>query len=256
MADNGKLLNVADYSGQEARLIACASGDELWVSAFRNNEDIHTAVAKRVFKITDSEVKNQAPFAARGFTYRDVSKTINYMLAFGGGAKKLSTTIRIPIQDAQKIIDAYFAEVPKVKKYLDESGSSAVMNGYSRTFAPIGRVRWYREHALAANEPDEFRRNVMLGNIERQGKNAPIQGSGADMVKLAMVKVRNWIRDNDMFNTVKQVLQVHDELIEEVDEHYEGWSEIKHSLMLKAGEEITTVVPMEVSIASTKKWTK
>lgn len=256
VAGKGRKLVTADYSGQELRLMASISGEESWLEAFRNNEDLHGKLAMQTFSIPLSDIKKQAPFAPTGTTYRDVQKTIDFLIPYGGGADKLSEAFSIPLDRAKTIIDTFLSKVPKVASYLKKSGLFAKDNGYSRTFAPISRIRWYKEHSLL-HSMSFAKRNSTLGDIERAGMNLGIQGTGADLIKISMVNTRNWIRDHNAWNTVKMVLQVHDELVDDVAEGFaDEWAEKKRRIMLDAGEFIVKNVPMEVSIAVENKWSK
>lgn len=256
IADEGSSFLVSDYSNQELRIIADQSQDEIWLEVFRRNGDLHGELAKKLFDIKEEHLQTPIPGGNGVSTYRDIQKNIDFMLAYGGSEYKMSEYTGLPIELCRKLINKFFALVPRVEKYLTESGRFATKNGYSRTPAPIARIRWYRKfgdlHLL-----DNREKNILLGDIERAGKNTPIQGAGADMMKLAMVKVRCWIRDNNMWDTVKMVLQVHDELVINVkDESIEMFKPVLQKLMIEAGRVIVDSIPMASSCKVSKKWSK
>lgn len=255
MAQEGWDLITSDYSAQELRLIAAASQDPVWLEAFKNGEDLHGKLCELTFKIDKSKVKEPFPMATDK-SYRDIQKMIDFMLAYGGSEHKLSDSTGMSITEAQRVIKDFFREVPKVEKYLNESGEFGKLNGYCRTLAPIGRIRWFPEFVkLNTMSPREA--NIVLGEIERASKNSPIQGSGADMMKSAMVLIYKYIMRNHLWDKVRIVLQVHDEIVIECRKDFtDSFLPILKQLMLKAGETIVTCIPMESSVSVGPKWHK
>jgi DNA polymerase-1 len=142
-------------------------------------------------------------------------------------AMKLSSKLMIPIEEAEKLIKSYFKVFPAIKRYLDGSGTFGKQKGYIRTLYPWGRIRWF----------DLWEPNMSdystLGSIERESKNTPIQGAGADMTKYALIQIRNYIRDNKA--PVKLVMQVHDQIDTICPSEYAStWKPIMKELMEKA----------------------
>ncbi len=210
----------------------------------------------KTFNITKDKIKQIASFVPGNNTYRDIQKTIDFLIPYGGGPDKISEQFNIPIHTAKQIVADFFRACPKVRKFLQEKGQFTRDNGYSRTPSPISRIRWFKEHARL-HSMDSYSRNKTLSEMERGGANMVVQGCCADIVKIAMVKTRNHIRDNNLFSKVKQVLQVHDELVDDVDSSIvKEWAVIKRTLMLEAGEVIIKNVPMDVSISIEDKWAK
>jgi len=185
----------ADYSQIELRLMAHLSEDENMVAAFANNEDIHISTAAKVFKVPESEVTP---------SMRSKAKTANFGIIYGISAFGLSQRLNIPRGEASELIQGYFATFPRVKMYMENAVRKAKDKGYVETI--MGRRRFL---------PDIHSSNAIVrGVAERNAINAPIQGSAADIIKLAMVNLQNKIRHNYKANLI---LQVHDELILDVD---------------------------------------
>ena len=181
----------ADYSQVELRLMAHFSKDEHLVNAFRNGEDIHKATAAKIFKVSLQEVDSDM---------RRKAKTANFGIIYGISAFGLSERLNIPRKEAKEIIDGYFESFPGVKQFMDESIKVARDKGYVETL--FGRRRYL---------PDINSRNsVVRGIAERNAINAPIQGTAADIIKMAMVAIQNRFEKEGVKS--KMMLQVHDEL--------------------------------------------
>ncbi len=192
----GKTFLSADYSQIELRLMAHLSGDESMISDFLSGQDIHSATAAKIFGIAPEEVTREM---------RSKAKTANFGIIYGISAFGLSERLTIGRKEAKELIDGYFSSYPGVKAYMDESIRRARESGYVTTM--YGRRRWL---------PDIHSRNqVVRGNAERNAINAPIQGSAADIIKIAMVRIAE--RLGREMPGAKMILQVHDELIFEVD---------------------------------------
>ena len=254
-AEKGWKLVTMDYSGQELRLIAEGSKDPTWIQAFKNGEDVHGKVASLVFDIDMSEVKDKPEFL-RGKSYRDVAKTINFGLAYGMQYTSLANTLDIPQTDAKHFIDKYFEELPGIKKFLHALGNYGKKNGHIKTFKPFRRVRWFEDWGML-NAMDPGTKFKRLGEIERASMNTPIQGSGADMIKLALALISEKISKDNLYDKVRIVSQVHDEITCEVrDDFIDEWKLIQEDLMVSAGKEICQSVDMVVDGTTTQEWCK
>lgn len=192
--DDEHLLLAADYSQIELRLIAGLSGDEAMINSFLNHEDIHTATAAKIYSIPTNEVTR---------TQRSNAKTVNFGIIYGVSAFGLSEQTKLSRAESKDMIDAYFESYPMLKKYMDEQVALARKQGFVETI--LGRRRYLHEI--------NSRNHVVRSHAERNAVNAPIQGSAADIIKVAMVKLHKIL--NQEFKT-KMLLQVHDELVFEV----------------------------------------
>jgi DNA polymerase I len=244
----GKMIVSGDFSGQELRIIAEGSQDPIWLTAFLEERDLHSEVASMTFGVDISEVEDKPDFL-RGKSYRDVAKTISFGLAYGMSAFKLSDTLDISVDEAQTIINKYFKNLPKVKEFLDMLGWIGKQGLSIRTFQPFGRIRFFD-----LDTRNDFKR---LGAIERASKNTPIQGTGADMCKLALIKLRNYIYDNNLNDKVTIIMTVHDQIDSEVDKDFaEEWAIVKKRLMEEAGSTIIKSIPVISKITISNCWTK
>ncbi len=189
--DNNHIFFSADYSQIELRLMAHLSKDENLIKAFNNNEDIHAATAAKIFDVKLEEVTGEM---------RSKAKTANFGIIYGISAFGLAQRLNISRREGKELIDGYFESYPKVKEYMDASIKLAREKGYVETM--MGRKR---------RLPDINSRNaVVRGMAERNAINAPIQGSAADIIKLAMINIFNKMNEAGLKS--KMILQVHDEL--------------------------------------------
>lgn len=189
--ENGVLLS-ADYSQIELRLMAHLSGDNDFIEAFNSGKDIHSATASKIFKVSEDEVTKEQ---------RSRAKTANFGIIYGISAFGLSQRLNISRAESKKLIEDYFESYPKVKEYMNSSIAGAKEAGYVETI--YGRRRYL---------PDINSKNpVVRGLAERNAINAPIQGSAADIIKAAMIKIHKRIHDEGL--TSRMILQVHDELV-------------------------------------------
>ncbi|REE23398.1 DNA polymerase I [Paraburkholderia sp. BL27I4N3] len=195
IAPPGHKLVSADYSQIELRIMAHISGDESLLRAFSQGEDIHRATAAEIFSVTPLEVSNDQ---------RRVAKVINFGLIYGMSSFGLAANLGITRDAAKLYIDRYFARYPGVARYMDETRVSAKAKGYVETV--FGRRLWLPE-INGGNGP---RRQA----AERAAINAPMQGTAADLIKLSMIAVQNWIEASNI--GTRMIMQVHDELILEV----------------------------------------
>jgi DNA polymerase-1 len=237
IAPPGRKLAIADYSGCELRIIAELSDDTVFLETFRTGGDLHSIVASSIFKKNVSKTENPE--------LRQKAKTINFGLAYGMGSQGLAASLEIPEKEAEELLENYFKSYPKVKKYLEESASIAVKQGYSATIG--GRKRYYE--IKDKNDQKE------VASIVRQAKNAPIQGTNADMTKLALIWIRNKIKEGNI--DAKLVNTVHDEIVIEcaagiADEA----AEIMRACMVQAGEYYLHKLPVEVEYAISDSWQK
>jgi DNA polymerase-1 len=194
-ADNNHLLVSADYSQIELRIVAAISADENMCDAFRTGKDIHTATAAKVFNVEESAVTKEMRYKA---------KSVNFGIIYGQGAFGLAENLGISRSEAKEIIDNYKKQFPNIQRYMDDTINFAKENGYVQTL--MGRKRW-----LSDINSSNF---TVRGFAERNAINSPIQGTAADMIKLAMIKIHHEFEKNKFRS--KMLLQVHDELVFDV----------------------------------------
>ena len=227
----GSVFLACDYSQIELRLLAHLSGDEHLIEAFCEGEDFHAETAARVFGVPVSEVTP---------VMRSRAKAVNFGIVYGQQAYGLSTSLGISRAEAQGMIDRYFAAYPGVRRYLDETVALAKRNVWASTM--YGRKR---------HVPDILARNASLRNFgERTAMNHPMQGTAADIIKLAMVAVDARMREEGM--TSKLVLQIHDELDFEVPE---AELEAMSALVKETMEGVVTLsVPLVAEVSYGEDW--
>ncbi len=200
--EKGRILLSADYSQIELRIVAAISGDPNMCEAFKERKDIHTATAAKVYGVTEAEVTKEMRYKA---------KSVNFGIIYGQGAFGLAENLGVSRKEAQEIINNYKKEFPYIQKYMDDQINFAKENDYVQTL--MGRKRWLRDIHSA-----NF---TVRGFAERNAINSPIQGTAADMIKMAMISIHREMKKGDWKS--KMILQVHDELvfdavIEEADE--------------------------------------
>jgi len=225
------LLLSADYSQIELRVMAHICRDEGLTEAFRNEEDIHTTTAVKVFGVGTSEITRDM---------RRKAKEVNFGIMYGIGPFGLANRLEISQAEAREIIQRYFERFPGVRRYIDETIANAKKNGYVSTL--LGRRRYLPElHSRNRN---------IRGNAERQAINMPIQGTAADMIKLAMIKIDGEMREQQLRS--RMLLQVHDELVFEVNK---SEAEIVRSLVGSAMRRAFALsVPVVVDIGIGLTW--
>lgn len=231
VSGEGKKIISADYSQIELRLIAEISGEDNMIKAFQDGEDIHASTAAKLFKIPLEEVSK---------TQRSQAKTVNFGIIYGQGAFALAEQTGLSRSEAKQMIEAYFETYPKLKEYMAEQVKKAREIGYVETI--LGRKR----HLKDINSGNF----VVRGHAERNAVNAPVQGSAADVVKMAMIKIDQQLEEQKL--QTKMLLQVHDELVFEapVDE-----VEIATQLIKKEMESaIETQVPLLVEVGVGVNW--
>jgi len=241
-----------DFSGQELRLTAFGSEEPLWVDAFNKGEDLHSNVASMVFNVSLEEVRNK-PDYLRGKSYRDAAKTVNFGLVYGMSKYKLADTLSISIDAADMIIKNYFKATAKLNSFLVSCKNYGVEKGYIRSFAPYKIIRYFPNWKPVKQDMD-FKE---IGVIERASMNTPIQASGGQMTKRALVLLRDYIKANRLQDKVFIVMTVHDQIDCEVEESYvDEWAKIQKEIMESAGREIITNVPVLSDITISDSWTK
>lgn len=188
----GRILLSADYSQIELRIVAAISGDPNMCDAFKQRKDIHTATAAKVYGVSETDVTKEMRYKA---------KSVNFGIIYGQGAFGLAENLGVSRKEAQEIINNYKKEFPFIQKYMDDQINFAKENDYVQTL--MGRKRWLRDIHSA-----NF---TVRGFAERNAINSPIQGTAADMIKMAMIKVHQEMKKGDWKS--KMILQVHDELV-------------------------------------------
>lgn len=227
--DENHSLLAADYSQIELRILAHYSEDEGLITAFRNGEDIHTRTAAEVYGVRLDQVTPEQ---------RRAAKTANFAIIYGVTAFGLSQQTELNLAQSKEFIDTYFDRYPKIKNYIDETIAGARRNGYVTTL--MGRRRYL---------PDIESKNRQIRQFaERTAINTPIQGTAADMIKLAMIKISREIRS---FKS-KMVLQVHDELV--FDAHNEELRQLEELVRRQMTTAIMMKVPLAVDIGTGANW--
>ena len=193
--DKNHLLVSADYSQIELRIVAAISADPNMCQAFKAGTDIHTATAARVYNVPEKEVTKEMRYKA---------KSVNFGIIYGQGAFGLADNLGISRTEAKEIIDNYKKEFPGIQQYMDNTINFAKENGYVETL--MGRKRWLKDITSA-----NF---TVRGFAERNAINSPIQGTAADMIKLAMIRIQQEFKSKKFKS--KMLLQVHDELVFDV----------------------------------------
>ncbi|WP_343723167.1 DNA polymerase I [Herbaspirillum seropedicae] len=231
VAPEGSVIVSADYSQIELRIMAHISEDENMLKAFANNEDIHRATAAEIFGIAPEQVESEQ---------RRYAKVINFGLIYGMSAFGLASNLGIERAAAQMYIDKYFMRFSGVKRYMDETRLQAKARGYVETV--FGRRLWLPE----INSPNGPRRQ----GAERAAINAPMQGTAADLIKMAMIAVQDWLETNSL--QTRMIMQVHDELVLEVpQQELEVVREKLPELMKNVAE---LKVPLLAEVGIGKNW--
>ncbi|WP_282148511.1 DNA polymerase I [Algibacter lectus] len=224
-------LLAADYSQIELRIIAALSKEETMISAFKNGEDIHASTASKVFNVPLDEVTREQ---------RSNAKTVNFGIIYGVSAFGLSNQTDLSRGEAKELIDTYYETYPKLRAYMSEQVDFARDNGYVQTV--LGRRRYLKDI--------NSRNGVVRGAAERNAVNAPIQGSAADIIKIAMINIFNKLNAGD-FKT-KMLLQVHDELV--FDVYKPELESIKTLVKTEMENAYTLEVPLDVEIDTGLNW--
>lgn len=231
-SDNDHILLAADYSQIELRIMAHLSQDSNMITAFKNNEDIHTSTAAKIFHVENlNNITNDQ---------RRKAKTANFGIIYGISAFGLSQRLKVSRTEAKQLIDEYFKSFPKVKEYMDKSISKARDKGYVETM--LGRKSILSDI--------NSRNSIVRGNAERYAINAPIQGSAADIIKISMIDIFSELNNKNYKS--KMILQVHDELV--FDIYKPELEEIKNLVKIKMENAIKLSIPLIVDIGVGNNW--
>lgn len=225
------LLLAADYSQIELRIIAALSEEDTMISAFKNGEDIHASTAAKVFKVDLDKVTREQ---------RSNAKTVNFGIIYGVSAFGLSNQTNLSRSEAKELIDTYYQTYPKLRAYMSKQVHFAQDHGYVETI--LGRRRYLKDI--------NSRNQVVRGAAERNAVNAPIQGSAADIIKIAMIRIQEKLKAGN-FKT-KMLLQVHDELV--FDAHKEEIDIVKHLIKTEMENAYQLKVPLDVEIGVGENW--
>ena len=229
--DENYTLVSADYSQIELRIIAALSGEENMIAAFKNHEDIHKSTASKVFNVPLDEVTREQ---------RSHAKTVNFGIIYGVSAFGLSNQTSLSRSESAALIEAYYKTYPRLKTYIQEQIESARENGYVQTI--LGRRRYLKD----INSQNA----IVRGGAERNAVNAPIQGSAADIIKIAMINIHEKLTSENWKS--KMLLQVHDELV--FDVHHSELDKIKPMIKHEMENAFTINVPLIVEIGEGKDW--
>ena len=229
----GRILVSADYSQIELRIVAAISGDHNMCEAFKNGKDIHTATAARVFGVAEEEVTKEMRYKA---------KSVNFGIIYGQGAFGLAENLGVSRTEAKEIIDNYKKEFSGITQYMEDTIQFAQKNGYVETL--MGRKRWLKDIGSS-----NF---TVRGFAERNAINSPIQGTAADMVKLAMIAIHREMKEKKMAS--KMILQVHDELV--FDAVPEELLVLEPLILnnMKLALPLPNQVPLEAELGTGKNW--
>ncbi|MDW7972637.1 MAG: DNA polymerase, partial [Thermodesulfovibrio sp.] len=209
----------------ELRVLAHMSEDPSLIKAFQEEKDIHTATASEIFSLPENAVTEE---------HRRVAKTVNFGIFYGISPFGLSESVKIPYEQAEELIELYFLRYPNVKKFIEETINFAKKNGYVRTL--FGRIRPIPD----INSPNQFLRM----QSERMAVNSTVQGTAADIIKIAMIKIYSRLKREKL--NAKIILQIHDEIVFEVEENIiEKMIEIVKNEM----KDFSLLVPLEVNLA-------
>jgi DNA polymerase I len=252
IASEGKSLIVADYSQIELRVVAHLSQDPIMIEAFQRGDDIHSITAKEIFKLDCDvgEIKKKYPIK------RQIAKAVNFGIIYEGGAKTLAATANKEIEDQKDwvteeemevIIENYFKRYKGIKRHINVCHQKAMKNGYIKTIT--GRKRPLPDAQIKAVDRDTHR--IRYGAF-RKSSNTPVQGSAADIIAIAMRNIRERLKEKNLYNNIFFELQVHDELLFEVDSHLDEKcakiikEEMESSVHLK--------VPLVADVSIGKVW--
>ena len=232
VAEEGNVLVIADYSQIELRILAEVSDDPAFVEAFRRGDDLHRLTAATMYGVPMEEVTRDQ---------RSDAKRINFGLMYGRGARSLSAQLGTDEARGRQLIDEYFANYPKVQRFLQRTANRATRDRTLRTLS--GRIRKF------GNDPVSDDRGAM----RREAMNYPIQGASADIAKLALGYVNDVLKDSD----ARLINSIHDEFVVECREDLaQEISENTRGAMTRAGEELLEKVPVEVEVVVSHEWTK
>lgn len=267
IADDGWLVCSSDFASQELTLIAVFSGEKAWLDSLKYGWDIHSVCGSQVFKdkwkdateegcsfykeVSGEQLKQKCN-CKKHKEYREKVKTISYAIAYGATAYRISSVVGISVSEAQELIDDYFRAFPGIRKVLDGFSSYGIRNGFIMTAKPFNRRRYFDYWQ------GEDTQDYLLRRIGRASSNVPLQGSSGDQMKLAMCLMYWYIKDNNAWDKVRFIANIHDESVMHVREDFaEEWVGIMNDCM----EEATTLtLPKGLLKADTgitgNMWTK
>ena len=225
------VLLAADYSQIELRIIAALSQEETMMKAFQEGEDIHASTAAKVFNVPIDEVTREQ---------RSNAKTVNFGIIYGVSAFGLSNQTDLTRSESKELIDTYYKTYPKLRNYMSEQVDFARENGYVSTV--LGRRRYLKD----INSSNA----VVRGAAERNAVNAPIQGSAADIIKIAMIKIHHKLKDKGL--RTKMLLQVHDELV--FDVYKSELEEVQELIKSEMENAFKLDVPLDVEVGLGDNW--
>lgn len=232
--DEEAVLVSADYSQVELRILAHLSGDDNLIAAFRRGEDIHRRTAALVYNVPLDQVTPDQ---------RRVAKSANFGIIYGLSAYGLARDTGMPVAQASRFIEAYFQQYPKVQAYLDGSREQARREGY------VASISGRRRYIPDINSPNPVRRDA----AERMAINMPVQGTAADLMKEAMIRIHHALTDEGFL--ARLVLQVHDELLFEAPvSERQALASLARALMVGVSEDAGLVVPLEVEVKAGPNW--
>ncbi|MEM9649871.1 MAG: DNA polymerase I, partial [Bacteroidota bacterium] len=229
--DENYTLLAADYSQIELRIIAALSEEDTMIEAFKNGEDIHASTAARVFNVPIGEVTREQ---------RSNAKTVNFGIIYGVSAFGLSNQTDLSRSEAKELIETYYKTYPKLRNYMGDQVDFARDNGYVQTV--LGRRRYLKD-INAGNQ-------VVRGAAERNAVNAPIQGSAADIIKIAMINIHKKLSEKGY--KTKMLLQVHDELV--FDAYKPELEEVKALIKSEMENAYQLAVPLDVEVGIGDNW--
>ncbi len=235
--EEGYKLVTSDYSQAELRILAELSQDEGFLNAFKSGGDLHILAASQMFNITPDQVTK---------AQRSQAKAINFGLAYGMGPQGLALRIDKTVDEARDLIGAYFKAFSGVQRWLEKAGRDSAKYGYSPT--PLGRKRYY---ALPSSDDPDYRRK--MSEIDRRGKNAPIQGANADITKIALI----FLKESLVRYDARLVNTVHDEIVVEVrEDQAEEVCHLVEAEMIRAAQEVLKEVPVVADAKVGDYWSK
>jgi DNA polymerase-1 len=229
--DENYVLLAADYSQIELRIIASLSQEETMIEAFKNGEDIHASTAARVFDVDIKDVTREQ---------RSNAKTVNFGIIYGVSAFGLSNQTDLNRTESKELIETYYKTYPKLRDYIDDQVEFAKEHGYVKTV--MGRRRYLKDI--------NAKNNVVRSAAERNAVNAPVQGSAADIIKVAMIHIYEAMEEKNFKS--KMLLQVHDELI--FDAHKDELEELKALVKDKMENAFQLDVPLDVDMGTGQNW--
>jgi DNA polymerase-1 len=229
--DENYIILAADYSQIELRIIAALSQEENMIKAFQKGEDIHSSTASNVFNVPLEEVTREQ---------RSNAKTVNFGIVYGVSAFGLSNQTNLSRTESKELIDTYYTTYPQLRNYISEQIDFAREKGYVQTV--LGRRRYLKD----INSQNQ----VVRGAAERNAVNAPIQGSAADIIKIAMINIHRKLEEGNY--RTKMLLQVHDELV--FDAYKEEIGDIKQMIKTEMENAFKLDVPLEVEIGIGENW--